>query len=127
MAASKPFNAFVGRWRIVSMSMLEQDFVDEEEEAYIKFGAKERGEFHFCYVHGHMDCCFTTRDGESAVEWSWDGNDEMERANGRGWAIINRDELKGMFFLHDGDATGFVAKKIGVKKKKTRRRPSQRR
>ena len=117
MLASKPF---VGRWRIMSMTMLDQEFIDEEEEGYIGFGAKERGEFHFGYVHGYTDCRFVTRGGEPAVEWSWDGNDEMERANGRGWAIINGDELRGMIFFHDGDETEFVARRDGVKKKSRR-------
>jgi hypothetical protein len=41
-------------------------------------------EFHFSHVHGQMDCHLTTRDGEPAVEWSWDGNDERDEAQGRG-------------------------------------------
>ena len=45
MAKSK--SPFVGRWRIVSMSTWEQDFVDEEEEGYIEFDGKYSGEFHF--------------------------------------------------------------------------------
>ena len=39
-------NAFAGRWRIVSMSAWEQDFIDEEEEGYVEFTDKG-GEFHF--------------------------------------------------------------------------------
>jgi hypothetical protein len=30
-------NPFEGRWRIVSMSAWEDDFLDEEVEAYIEF------------------------------------------------------------------------------------------
>ena len=29
-----------------------------------------------------MDCRLTTRDGVPAVEWTWDGNDEMDPAQG---------------------------------------------
>ncbi len=82
-------SVFNGRWRIVSMSAWDQEFIDEEEEGYFEFGQKNNGQFHFGYVHGQMDCRLTTRDGEAAVEWTWDGNDEMDPAQGRGWAIGN--------------------------------------
>jgi hypothetical protein len=91
MAKSKPEpNPFAGRWRIVSMSAWEQDFVDEEEEGYFEFGENDQGEFHFGYVHGHMD-----------------------PAQGRGWAVVRGDELHGMIFFHGGDDSEFVAKKKG--------------
>jgi hypothetical protein len=108
---SKMPSPFDGRWRIVSMSAWEQDFIDEEEEGYFEFRANDQGEFHFGYVHGHMDCQLTTRDGVPAVEWAWDGNDEMDPAQGRGWAIVEGDELHGMIFFHGGDDSEFVAKK----------------
>jgi hypothetical protein len=57
-----------------------------------------------------MDCRLTTRDGEPAVEWTWDGNDEMDPAQGRGWAVVKGDELHGMIFFHSaGDDSEFVA------------------
>ena len=107
----KPPSPFAGRWRIVSMSAWEQDFIDEEEEGYVEFTDKGGGEFHFGYVHGQMDCKQATRDGEPAVEWAWAGNDEMDPAQGRGWAVVKGDELHGMVFFHGGDDSEFVAKK----------------
>jgi hypothetical protein len=56
-----------------------------------------------------MECRLTTRDGEPAVEWSWDGNDDSEEAHGRGWAVVRGDELHGMIFFHEGDDSEFVA------------------
>ena len=82
------------------MSAWDEDYIDEEEEGYFEFDEKGSGEFHFGYVHGHMDCRLTTRDGEPAVEWTWDGNDEMDPAQGRGWAVVKGDELHGMIFFH---------------------------
>jgi len=107
----KPSSPFTGRWRIVSMSAWEQDFIDEEEEGYVEFTDKSDGEFHFGYVPGHTDCRPTARDGEPAVEWTWDGNNEMEPAQGRGWAVVKGDELHGMIFFHGGNESEFVAKK----------------
>lgn len=110
MAKSIP-NPFNGRWRIVSMSEFDEDFIDEEEEGYFEFNTKGWGSFHFGNVQGQMDCRLTTRDGEPAVEWTWDGNAEMDAAQGRGWAVLKGDELHGMFFFHGGDDSEFVAKK----------------
>ncbi|HUY89021.1 MAG TPA: hypothetical protein VMV10_09825 [Pirellulales bacterium] len=123
MAKSKPktMNPFAGRWRIVSMEQWDQDYVDEEEEGYFEFDQNGNGVFHFGYVHGQMDCQLTTRDGVPAVEWTWDGNDEMDVAQGRGWAVVKGDELQGMIFFHGGDDSDFVAQPAG-KKKRARKR-----
>jgi hypothetical protein len=102
-------NSFAGRWRILSMSEWESDFIDAEEEGYFEFDQKDSGQFHFGYVHGLIDYRLTKRDGELAVEWSWDGHDEMDPAQGRGWAIIKGGELCGMLFFHNGDDSAFVA------------------
>jgi hypothetical protein len=48
-------------WRIVSMNVWEQDFVDEEEAAYIEIGKIEQAESHFGDVHDRMNCRLTTR------------------------------------------------------------------
>jgi hypothetical protein len=68
---TKRKSPFAGRWRIVSMSAWEQDFVDE-----------------------------------------------MDPAQGRGWAVVKGDELHGMLYFHQGDESEFVAKKKGDRKTK---------
>ena len=47
-------DSFTGRWRIVSMSAWDQEFIDEEEEGYFEFEQNDSGQFHFGYVHGQM-------------------------------------------------------------------------
>jgi hypothetical protein len=116
MATAKPMAPFEGRWRIVSMSAWDEDFIDEEEEGHFTFDGRGGGEFHFGYVHGHMNCRPGTRDGEPAVEWTWDGNDEMDPAHGCGWAVVKGDELHGMIFFHEGDESEFVARRAGAPK-----------
>lgn len=108
---------FTGRWRITSMSAWDNDYLDEEEPAYIEFDSKGGGEFHFGNVHGMMDCRLTTRDGQPAAEWTWDGNAEMDPAQGRGWATLKDDELHGMLFFHYRDDTEFVATRMKSKEK----------
>ena len=77
----------------------------------VNFWASSLPPFSFVNVDDKMDCRKTTRDGEPVVEWTWDGNDEMDPAQGRGWAVVKVDELHGMIFLHQGDDSDFVAKK----------------
>ncbi|HMP57773.1 MAG TPA: hypothetical protein PKD86_00345 [Gemmatales bacterium] len=115
MAKSQTQSSFAGRWRITSMEQWDQEFIDEEEEGYFEFEGRG-GQFHFGYVHGNMNCRPTTRDGEPAVEWTWDGNDEMDTAQGMGWAVIKGDELHGKIYFHQGDDSEFVAKRVAVKK-----------
>jgi len=84
MAKSKPIpkSPFTGRWRIISMSAWDEDFIDKEEQGFFELDEKGGGDFHFGNIHGQMDCRQTTREGERAVEWTWDGNAEMDAAQG---------------------------------------------
>ena len=107
----KPQSPFLGRWHIVSMSAWDEEYLNEEEQAYIEFDRDQQGEFHFGYVHGNIDYREGQRDGQPAVEFSWDGNAEMDPAQGRGWAVLQGDELHGMLFFHQGDESDFVAEK----------------
>lgn len=102
---------FKGRWRIVAMSAWDNDFIDEEGDGFFEFNGSDGGEFHFGYVDGEMDCRTRTRDGETAIEWTWDGSNETESAHGRGWAVIKGENLHGMIFFHGGDESDFVAKR----------------
>ena len=117
MAKRKPKSPspFAGRGRITHMDQWDQDFVDAEVEGYFEFDAKGSGEFQFGYVRGGTDCRLTTRDGQPCVEWTWDGNDEMDPAQGRGWAVLKGDELNGLLVFHQGDDSGFVARRAGEK------------
>jgi len=112
----KPPSPFEGRWNIVSMTEWDKDYINAEVQAFIEFDAETSGEFQFGYVQGEMDCRLTTRDGEPAIEWTWEGNDENDPVQGRGWAVIKNDELHGMIFFHEGDDSGFVATRATNKK-----------
>lgn len=113
MAKAKPKSPFTGRWRITSMSMWDQDYLDEEVEAFIEFEDKGLGSFQFGYVSGQIDYRVTQRDGKQSVEFTWDGGDDADGTPlaGRGWAIFDGDELKGEFFIHLGDDSEFEAKR----------------
>ena len=118
---SKAPSPFEGRWRITSMEMWGQDFVDAEVEGFIEFGPNGLGSFQFGYVSGEIDYRDGTRDGKPSVEWSWDGNDEMDPAKGRGWAVIDGSEIHGLLAFHQGDESEFVA----IRKDKARSKPKK--
>ena len=48
----------------------------------------------------------------NAVEFEWDGNDEMDEASGSGWAKLRDDgTLQGEICLHNGDDIPFIAQR----------------
>src|SRR5262245_23466984 len=110
---------FVGRWHIVSMDAWDENYFNEEVQAFVEFEANGTGHFQFGYVSGYMDWRPTTRDGEPAVEWSWEGGDGADGTplTGRGWANLKDNDLHGMIFIHLGDESGFVAKRAGAQKR----------
>jgi hypothetical protein len=121
MAESKPKNWVAGRWLIESMTEWDRDFIDEEVRGYFEFDAKDSGDFQFGYVQGQIDYRLGERDGKPTVEFSWDGHDEMEAEQGRGWLVLDGDELKGMFYIHLGDESGIVLKRAKETAKKRKK------
>ena len=77
------------------MSAWEDDYLDEEVEAFIEFEEKGGGSFQFGYVQGLIVWRLSTREGEPAVEWSWEGGDGADGTplTGRGWAVLKDDGL----------------------------------
>ena len=56
-----------------------------------------------------MDCEYIVKDDNTVLEFSWDGNDEMDHVNGRGYVMIENDILVGRIFIHNGDNSEFKA------------------
>jgi hypothetical protein len=112
---AKVRSPFIGRWRIVSMSAWDDEYLDEEVQAFIELADKGTSSFQFGYVQGTLDHRTTNRSSEPAVEFSWEGSDGADGTPliGRGWAVLKNDELHGEFFIHDGDDSEFIAKRGG--------------
>jgi hypothetical protein len=118
---SKTASPFVGRWDIVSMSGWSEDVINEEVPAYIEFEDNGSGRFQFIYVKAEVDYDEGTRDGKPSVDFSWEGFDEMDEASGRGHAVLEGDELRGLIAFHQGDRSDFLAKRsAGTKTAKTK-------
>ncbi len=118
MGKSKLKNWAVGHWLIEAMDQWDEEYLNEEGEAFIEFEPHNTGQFHFGYVHGEIDYRLTARDGKPAVEFTWDGHDEMDPAQARGWAILDGEEIKGELVFHLGDDTGFIARRVAATKPK---------
>jgi hypothetical protein len=86
----KPKSPFQGRWHIVAMSGWDEEYFNEEVQAFIEFGPNQGGSFQFGYVQGETDYLEGLRDGEPCVEWSWEGADGADGTpmSGRGWAKL---------------------------------------
>lgn len=62
------------------------------EPAYIAFDGKAGGEFAFGCVTGGIHC----RKTPTGLDFTWEGNDEMDEASGDSWAELQKDgSLKG--------------------------------
>lgn len=115
----KPKSSFRGRWHIVSMSMWDEDYLNEEVQAYIEFDDKGGGSFQFGYVQGILDYREGLREGQPAAEFSWEGGDGADGTplTGRGWAVLQEDKLNGMIVIHQGDESDFEAERAEGKAK----------
>ena len=100
--------SLLGKWRIVEMPDYDEDYPDMVEPAYILF-EPTRGEFAFGCVTGAFGGGIG---GFTAVEFDWDGNDEMDQACGSGWAELQDDgSLTGEIRFHGGDEITFTARR----------------
>lgn len=98
---------WTGRWRIASMEMWDQDFVDAEVPGYFNLKKSLRGDFQFGYVYGELDL-EVNEEGESVrIDFTFEGNDEMDPCSGRGVIHITEGKGKGKLYFHRGDHSGF--------------------
>ena len=97
-----------GQWRIVEMPDYEADYLDMMGPAYIFFDGKGGGEFAFGCVTGSLYGAANA----DAVDFTWNGNDEMDEALGDGSAQLQPDgSLEGEIRFHCGDQIAFIARR----------------
>ena len=92
-----------GKWRVVEIPDYDMALLG----AYILFGKNGRAFAFDCLTGSIHGVC----EGD-AVEFTWQGNDEMEPASGRGWAELQDDgSLEGEICLDNGDDISFIARR----------------
>jgi len=98
---------FIGTWYIAEMEAWDQEYVNMEVQGHFTFKKDGTGHFQFGLVQGQMDCRLGTVDERERIEFSWEGQAEMDSTSGRGWAVTENDELCGRIFMHQGDDSVF--------------------
>lgn len=104
-------DAVVGTWRIVEMEVWDRDALNLVEPAHIEFEPDGMGSLVFIAVMAGIDYRLVSRDGQPAVEFSWEGVSEGDQISGRAWANIAGDEMRGHLFIHAGDDSPFTARR----------------
>jgi hypothetical protein len=66
----------------------------------------------FIAVNVELDHQLAKRDDRDGVEFTFDGSDEGDRVSGRGWAVLDGPLLRGRIYFHQGDQSGFVARRL---------------
>ena len=97
-----------GTYEIVEMELWDKKDIDLVKPGYFRITGST-GEFHFICVDGQMDI---RKCKAGNYKFSWDGNDECDSACGSGEFAYNGDTLTGRIYIHNGDDSSFVAKKI---------------
>lgn len=84
------------------------DYPELVRPAYIAFGDAGGGEFAFGCVTGYL----YGADNANAVDFTWNGNDEMDPACGEGTAQLQPNGfLEGAIRFHCGDEVAFTARR----------------
>jgi hypothetical protein len=91
------------------MELWDTAYLDLDGPAQINFDRDRLGSFQFGAVVGWIDYRLGTRDGNLAVEFSWEGRNDADPTCGRGWATIDGNRLSGRLLFHNGDDSAFVA------------------
>ena len=94
MAKSKLKPRIAGRWLIESVSMQGKNISHDKVRGYFEFGKKAVGSFQIDCVQGQIDYRIGERHGKSVVDFSWDGHDEMDPMQGRGWLVLEGDKFR---------------------------------
>jgi hypothetical protein len=121
MSKTSDTTAFQGYWKITHMDVWAQTYVDLVVPGFIEFTLDDdllMGSFQFGTVSGWLDCRLRVLDGVTCIEWSWQGQNDTDPGNGRGWAQLVEGELVGRIFIHAGDDSAFRATR--------RQRPAER-
>ncbi len=97
---------FQGKWKIIEMEQW-----DVESGWTIEFDGKGNGTLHFLYVDVELDYRIDKKKSPNRADFSFYGSDECDEAHGRGWAEVDGKNLAGEIVFHQGDESGFKAKK----------------
>lgn len=102
---------FVGSWRIIELQGFDSDYVDLCGPAKLKITPGGGGHINFGAVEAEFDCKMDDLD-ERVIRSTFEGGDEGDSICGRGYCLVDGDQMIGRMFRHFGDEFGFKAKRL---------------
>ena len=117
-------HSLLGPWRIVETELWDVDDLDLMDPAHLTLEPQGHGRLGLLAIEGNLDYRVVQRDGLPTIEFSFEGSDEGHRISGRGWAILDGEQLRGHLFIHQGDDSGFTAcrsAKVAAQRRRRRR------
>ena len=112
-----------GVWRIVDTALWDLDDLDLLEPAHLTLEPDGLGALRLLAIGADVDYRIVERDGRPSVEFSFEGSDEGDQISGRGWAILDGEQLRGRLFFHQGDESAFTASRgegVSARRRRTR-------
>jgi hypothetical protein len=107
---------FVGSWRITELQGYDADYIDLCGPAKLKITTRGGGHINFGAVGAEIDCKMDDLD-ERVVRFSFEGGDEGDPICGRGYCLVDGDQMVGRIFRHFSDEFGFKAKRLSKDEK----------
>ena len=98
----------IGKWRIVEAGLWDRNYLDMSGPAFIEFKGDGSGETRFGCVVAGLECSYSP----STAIFTWQGHDEMDEADGDGFAELNDDgTLSVEFSFRNGDEATLKAQR----------------
>ena len=91
------------------MEQWDMDYIDMEEPGHITFKKDGSGGFHFGCVDAALDWRYDV--SIDRADFTFDGSDEGTEVSGRAWAKVKGKQMVGQIVFHQGDESGFKAKR----------------
>jgi hypothetical protein len=98
----------VGKWRLIEMEQWDREFIDLVEPGFISFQKGGQGEMRFGAVNLELDW---EMNEAGKFEFTFTGFDEMTETSGKGSASLTLGGLVGQIKFHQGEKSGFLAKR----------------
>ena len=100
--------SFAGLWHIVEMDTWDQDYVNMEQQAYIRISNNLGGSFAFGLVSGELEGEVNMVRGKRRLTFTWEGSDELDDVSGHGWLELTDDDKgEGKIVFDEGDESLF--------------------
>ena len=106
---------YVGTWKITEMDQWDMDYIDMDSPGCVVIDKNGQGGIHFGAVEVGIDCRLEPSREGVRLGFSFEGNDEYDPVSGRGWALVDGEEMTGHISFHLGDDSKFKAKRQNTK------------